>query len=318
MNNIFASIHGLCNRVKRIILENKTVTENGLYGPKDGCDGIGSLVVDVKPKNKAVTISSNGLYSAIPKIATESFNESTSDFDIPVILKDGTVVNFQKSHKISSVIPAGLDEGDCFIDFRIIHSGGTLSNSFPLKGAFFTSYTETGSLGTLSCYKLGELTHLDVALAIMYVNNSDDAIDEFNEHFADKFENGYVYFSDILTTRLEQQGFTDITWTITISGPGFEKADGALPITVDVPTGMYIVEFPKTEYIVGEEIDLTGGVLKVFSGEGYNVNMTRSDIQIRGFDTETPGTKVVEVGLPESAANGEHLYASYLITVKEA
>lgn len=60
-------------------------------------------------------------------------------------------------------------------------------------------------------------------------------------------------------------------------------------IVVNAPT--------KTEYYIGEELDLTGGYITAYFSDGTTsrMNFTAAGISVTGFDSETVGSKIVTV-----------------------
>lgn len=286
MSDIFATIHGLCNRVKKLILENKTVTKKGVYGPSEGYDAIGTVVVDIPepvlqektatengditadegydglskvkvdvdiPKTiiEPLTITKNGVYEAKAVTATELFDGANCVYDIPVELEDGTVLNFMKASKISSLLLAS-DDPNYKIDMQFSYYGDAVSINCLIGEVLEVDpdflYDADGNLSI--DYKIFNLNGLNNQFPFAFTEDLSklaldvrDASRLAGTPFEGKFESGYVYFSD----RLSQ--IPDISnWRVYITAPGFDSVTGYLPVTVDVPDNSAgIIERSATE-----------------------------------------------------------------------
>ena len=99
-------------------------------------------------------------------------------------------------------------------------------------------------------------------------------------------------------------------YDVTISYRG--KTD-TYKITVTVPKleSISVTEDIKTEYYVGDELNLDYGMIKLLYEDGSVSYVAISEDMITGFDTETPGDKTVTVTY-------EGKTCTYTITVKEA
>ena len=284
MSDIFTAIYGLCNRVKKLILENKTITENGIYGPSEGFDAIGTVVVDIPepvlqektatengdviadegydglskvkvdvdiPKTiiEPLTITENGVYESRIVTATELFDGVNCTYDIPVELEDGTVLNFMKSSKISSLLPSLLDDPNHTIDVGFTYYGepvtftGALYNVVEVDVEFI--YDSNGNLiinpGVFNVNGLNNVvpfTFSDLSKLVLYVRDANRLV---GTPYEGKFESGYVYFSDLLSTT------PDVTnWRVYITAPGFDSVTGYMPVRVDVPIGMQAIGISAT------------------------------------------------------------------------
>ena len=60
-------------------------------------------------------------------------------------------------------------------------------------------------------------------------------------------------------------------------------------------SGISILDAPKTDYYIGDELDLTGGTIKASYGQAPYLTVDMNESMISGFSTETAGTKTVAV-----------------------
>ena len=113
------------------------------------------------------------------------------------------------------------------------------------------------------------------------------------------YEDGTNAEVPMTANEIEVIGFdssSEGTQTVTISYAGYTATFG---VTVkNEATGITIESTPsKKTYVIGEEIDLTGGVLVVSYEDGTvaEIPMTSDGIEIIGYDSETAGTQTVTI-----------------------
>ena len=113
------------------------------------------------------------------------------------------------------------------------------------------------------------------------------------------YEDGTNAEVPMTANEIEVIGFdssSEGTQTVTISYAGYTATFG---VTVkNEATGITIESTPsKKTYVIGEEIDLTGGVLVVSYEDGTvaEIPMTSDGIEITGYDSETAGTQTVTI-----------------------
>lgn len=165
-----------------------------------GASGDGVTVVPL-------TVTENGVYDNPLKPITETWN-NTMQYDIPF---DDSVA-FRKVENLS--VPNSLDE---------INSGNYIL-SVTVDGETTTAIVGVDipamdALGDGSLFMIGDLL-------VLFVKSASS----FNEYMGvSVFEDNTVYVSNVLCLSAENE------WSISLSAPSNEKADGYLPVKIDIP-----------------------------------------------------------------------------------
>lgn len=275
MSDIFTAIYGLCNRVKKFIFEDKTITENGLYGPGEGFDAIRSVNVNIpKPilqektvtKNGDVTadegydalskvtvdvdipktiieplkITKNGVYETKKVTATQLFDGANCVYDIPVELDDGTTLNFMKASKISS-LPANYNS-DYIIDMQFTYQGSVVSVSCPIANALEVDrdfmFDAEGNL--VIDFRVFNLNGLNEFFPFTFDKDLSKLVLYVVD--ADAFINtpyeGKFESGCVYVSDLLSQSPEITNWRIYLVAPGVDNVTGYMPVTVDVPRGI--------------------------------------------------------------------------------
>lgn len=205
--------------------QEKTVTKNGEVTADEGYDALSKVIVDVVETEQIIeplTITKNGTYNLGPATDTDTFS-SDGTYDIPVTLSDGTTISFKKSLKISQL---SIEEDPRYtFNLRCIYNGYETVLERTLReviGFDFTTdangdaqlFAAVSTTGIQSLFvEIGNFNY-DLSKVIMFVIEADRLA---GTPYEGKFESGYVYFSDQLST---VPNLTD--WQVTVKAPGFK------------------------------------------------------------------------------------------------
>jgi hypothetical protein len=385
MSNIFAALYGLCSKsgVSDLKLEDKAITENGLYGPSEGFDAIRYVKVDVETPElnlEAKVITANGVYGpsagydaiktvsvAVPEtsvpgeavikridITANGTYSSTYNTDVEVIdmtydperpetkevmlgqfdipsgtFRDLVPINFKKLDKFAAIT-------DINLLYRGIHQILLLENDevsarqdlrdgawFPL---FIDENTNSPAMFGYQADPGMDTTGFSeeekaMASVLLYTISSEGLAGTI---FEGKLESGCVYMSSFIAEVYAEEGRSTIQ--LHIAAPSKERINGHLPITVRIPTSMYLYEGYKYEYNVGESLNQSMDFIVEYDGTGSSTVVKLSDMdQIVGGPSEvssdldtimsTPGQHLL---IAHKNIDGTTLGTSFQILVKEA
>ncbi len=146
-------------------------------------------------------------------------------------------------------------------------------------------------------YQKGEFLNLEgLKVTVVYSDHSESIIDrEYVE------VNGY----NAVSTGKQ---------TITVA---YEGKTAKFEVTVEEPvlTSVEVVKGPdKTEYVQGEELDLTGLKVRALYHTGEKKEIAAANCQITGFDKNTVGEQTVTVSFTE---NGKTASDTFVVSVKK-
>ncbi len=83
--------------------------------------------------------------------------------------------------------------------------------------------------------------------------------------------------------------------TVIIKHNGAEIMRYNVAVEAVAVTSVGLIKTPKTEYYVGDELDISGAKIKVFYNNGVNETVDVTPEMVVNFDTTTPGTKTVRI-----------------------
>ncbi|MBQ9383133.1 MAG: bacterial Ig-like domain-containing protein [Ruminiclostridium sp.] len=145
------------------------------------------------------------------------------------------------------------------------------SSSSVVKSIKITTFPKTG-------YKIGE--SLDVSGGILQVTYNDDSVET-------------IPMTASMVSGFSTAAAGSIKLTVTYEGCSTTYYIVVMEDTT--VTSIKISYYPKTDYTVGEALDVSGGILTVTYSDGTKETVALAESMISGFTTEAAGTYTVTV-----------------------